>query len=111
LAVEAAPRALHVPRRDLGPDPRGGDRLAVDLDHRLDPRLELGVGGEHLGSAARLGAEVEVLADRDPPRPELADQRVVDEFLGAAVGELLVEADHDHLLDPEPLEHVALDLK
>ena len=34
---------------------------------------------------------------------------MLDEVLGAALGELVVEGDHDQLLDPEPLDHVALD--
>ena len=41
--------------------------------------------------------------------PSLLDQDLLDEFLGAALGELLVEGDHDQLLDAEPLDHVALD--
>ena len=64
-APEAVPRALHVAGRDQGPDPGRGDGLAVDLDQRHDPGLELRVGGQHLRVAFGLGAEAEVLADRD----------------------------------------------
>ena len=64
---------------------------------------------QHRRVAFGLGAEAEVLADRDLLGAELLDQDALDEVLGGAVRELLVEGDHDQLLDPEPVDHVALD--
>ena len=61
------------------------------------------------GIALGLGAEAEVLADRDLLGAEPLDQHPLDEFLGAALGELAVEGDHDQLAHAEPLDHVALD--
>ena len=111
-APEAAQRALHVAGRDQRPDPGRGDGLAVDLDQRHDAGLELLACGEHLRVALRLGAEAEVLADRDPARRRARSTRIREhEVLGGDRGELLVEGDHDQLLDPEPLDHVALDLE
>ena len=104
-------RLLHVARGDQRPDPGGGDGLAVDLHQRHDPRLELLARGEHLGIALRLRAEAEVLPDRDALRSELLDQDLLDELLGADLGELAVERDHDQLLDPEPVDHIALHLE
>ena len=97
--AEAVRRALHVAGRDQGPDPGRGDGLAVDLDQRHDPGLELGARGEHLRVALGLGAEAEVLADRDPLGAEPLDQDLLDELLGAAARRTLVEGDHDQLLD------------
>ena len=107
--AEAAARALHVAGRDQGPDPGRGDGLAVDLDQRHDPGLELRVRFQHRRVAFGFGAEAEVLADRDLLGAELLEQDVLDEVLGAALGELLVEGDDDQLLDPEAVDHVALD--
>ena len=94
-------RALHLPGGDQGPDPGRGDRLAVDLDQRHDAGLELLALGEHLRVALRLGAEAEVLPDRDRFRAEPLDQHLLDELLGGDRRELLVEGDHDELLDAE----------
>ena len=56
-------------------------------------------------------AEAEVLADRDPRRPERLDQHLVDELLRAARGEGGVEGDHDQLLHPERGDQLGLDLQ
>ena len=89
-------------------DARRRDRLAVGLDQRDDPGLELVVRLEHVLVALGLGAEAEVLADRDVRRAELSDQDVVDELLGRDLRELLVERDDDQLGDAEACDHVAL---
>ena len=41
--------------------------------------------------------------------PERLDQDPAAELLGGMLGELVIERDHDQLLDPEALDHVALD--
>ena len=63
------------------------------------------------GVALGLGAEAEVLPDRDLLGPELLDQDPRAELLGGDLGELLVERDHHQLVDPEPVDHVALDVE
>src|ERR1700733_3688132 len=107
--AEAVARALHVAGGNQGSDPGRGDRLAVDLDQRHDPSLELRPRSQHRRVPLRLRPEAEVLADRDLGGAEPLDQDVLDEVLGVALGELAVEGDYDQLLDPEPLDHVALD--
>ena len=62
-----------------------------------------------LGGALRALAEAEVLADRHVLGAEPADQHVLDELLGALLGEPAVERDHHQLLDAEPGDQVALD--
>ena len=54
-------------------------------------------------------AEAEVLADRDLLRAQLLHQDLLDELLGAALGEVAVERDHHELLHAEPGDQVALD--
>ena len=110
--AEAAARGLHVAGRDLGPDPRGGDRS------RRRPRPASGPGSRTRGARPASRGVPRALAPKwkfsptaTAARAELLDQRVVDEVLGAAVRELLVEVDHDQLLDPEAVEHVALHLE
>ena len=110
-APEAAHRALDVARGDQGPDPGRRDGLAVDLDERLDPGLELGVRAQHLRVALRPRAEAEVLADRDGRGPQRLDQDARAELLRLDPAELLIERDDHQLRDAEPLDHVALDLE
>ena len=88
-----------------------GDDLAVDLQQRLDARLEARVGAQHVGVALRLVAEAEVLAHRDVRGPERLDEHVVEELLRAALGELAVERDDDQLLDAEPGDELGLALE
>ena len=110
--MKGAPRQrrapIHVASRHQGPDPGGGHRLAVDLDKRHHPGLELGAGGEHLWIALRPGAEAEVLPDRDPLGPEPLDQDPLDEALGRHGCELAIKGDDDQLAHPQSLDHVAL---
>ena len=65
---------------------------------------------QHLRVALRLGAEAEVLADRDlASAPSRSIRTCSMKSSALRLGELLVEGDHDQLLDPEAVDHVALD--
>jgi hypothetical protein len=108
---EAAPRSLHVAGRDQRPDPGRGDGLAVDLDQRHHPGLELQVRFQHRRVAFGFGAEAEVLADRHLLGIELLQQDVADEVLRGLLRDLFVEGDDHQLAHPEPLDDVALDAK
>src|SRR3712207_8153924 len=59
---------------DLGADPGRRDGLAVDFDQRRHLGLELAAGAQHLRVALGLGAEAEVLADRDSLGGKALDQ-------------------------------------
>ena len=76
-----------------------------------DAGLELLALGEHRGVALRPGAETEVLPDRDLLGAELLDQDLSKNPSARELRELLVEGDHDQLLDAEPLDHVTLHLE
>jgi hypothetical protein len=108
---EAAHRRLHLPGGHQRADPSRGDGLAVDLDQRHHPGLELRAGGEHLGVPLGPGTEAEVLPHRHPAGAEAVEQDLLDEPVGGDGGELTVEGDHHQFRDPEPLDHIALHLE
>ena len=94
---------------DMG---RGIDR-GVGAAHRLDdchpetvPRPRL---AQHLGGAAALVAEGQIVADYDMADTDRADQQVVDEQLGRPSGEGRVEMLHEQKVDAEPRDLALLD--
>src|SRR4051794_35448251 len=106
--AEHARRLLHVTGRDERSDLRRRHGLTVDLDQRRDACLELGARAQHVDVAGRLLAEVEVLAHRHLYRLKLPDQYFLDELLGRLRAEVLVERDHNELLDAKAGDDVAL---
>jgi hypothetical protein len=108
-ATQERGRLAHLAGCEQTPDLARGDGLALGLDERHHACLELVPRTQQLGVAVGAVAEAEVLAYRDLLGPQLPDQHVLDEALGAAGGELAVERDHDQLLDSEPRDQVALD--
>ena len=106
------PRPRHLPGGDQRPDPGRGDDLAIDLHQRHDPGLELVVRGEHLGVPP---APWRRSGSSPPPRRSCAPSpstRIRRRSPRPRCEEnSLVERDHDQLLDPQPLDHVALDLE
>ncbi len=89
----------------------GGDDLAIDLQQRVHDGREALIGEQQAGIALSLVPEAEVLADRDLTGTERADEHVVDELRGGALGELGVEGDHDQLLDTQLGEQLGLALE
>src|SRR3712207_9588528 len=59
-------------------DVAGRDDLAVDLQQRLDARLEALLGAEHVRVALRAMAEAEVLAHRYVRRAERVHEDALD---------------------------------
>jgi hypothetical protein len=98
-AAEGGGRGLHVAGGQLGPDPGRGDDLAglgVQGDgDDLDPAgaAEVGQQGRVAG---RLVAEAEVLPHHHGPGGQPVEQHLGGEVLGADLGQLLGELEHEH---------------
>ena len=107
-ATEAARGGGHIARCHQGADARAGHGLALELHEGHDAGVELRVGGEHGHVAPGAPSEAEVLPHRHLGRAELLHQDLLDELLGVLGREVVVERDHDQLLDSEAGDQIAL---
>ena len=109
--AEAAHRALDVAGRDQRADPGRGDGLAVHLDQRHDRVSNSSREASISGSPFALAPKRKFSPTETCLAPSFSTRILLDELLGGDLRELLVERDHDQLLDAEAVDHVALDLE
>ena len=103
-AAEEAVGGDHVACLESSPDRRGRHR-ALEAGHR-DERQALDVethirahAPEELDVATPVAPEVEVLPHYDQPGAQAADEHLVDEVFGRLVGPVLVEVEHERVVD------------